>query len=126
MIDKGAYSGILSSKAQKEIAFSWEWYEDRQYGLGDRFVQEIIANIQTNNTLNVSQLRTKMFRESRMNSFPFLIIYRINKKKRIIRIVSVFHTSRNPKRILMPSRIWTITRMRTTFMVTGAPNLIGL
>jgi hypothetical protein len=47
MIDKGAYSGILSSKAQKEIAFSWEWYEDRQYGLGDRFVQEIIANIQT-------------------------------------------------------------------------------
>lgn len=96
MINKGAYSSILSSKAQKEIAFSWE---DRQYGLGDRFVQEIIANIQTIEQYPERQpTKYKMYRESRMNSFPFLIIYRINKKKRIIRIVSVFHTSRNPKR----------------------------
>jgi len=32
-----------------------------------------------------------------METFPFFIIYRINDRLKIIRIISVFHTSRNPK-----------------------------
>jgi hypothetical protein len=30
MEDKLNYSSILSSRAQKEIAISWNWYEERQ------------------------------------------------------------------------------------------------
>ena len=40
MAIRAGYSAIISSRAQKEIAQSWEWYEDRQQGLGDRFVKE--------------------------------------------------------------------------------------
>jgi hypothetical protein len=45
MANKASYSVILSSRTQKEIAQSWDWYEDRQQGLGDRFIKEILAKI---------------------------------------------------------------------------------
>ncbi|HET7115774.1 MAG TPA: hypothetical protein VFI29_04760 [Hanamia sp.] len=35
------YTSVLSIKAQKEIAVSWNWYEDRLQGLGDRFLNEV-------------------------------------------------------------------------------------
>ena len=38
-------SSILSAKAQKEISVSWNWYEDRLQGLGDRFVMEVTTEI---------------------------------------------------------------------------------
>lgn len=32
-------------KAQKEILEAWEWYEDQQPGLGDRFKEEVRSKI---------------------------------------------------------------------------------
>lgn len=99
MANNAAYSSILSSKAQKEIVKAWEWYEDRHQGLGDRFVKELrnrISLIQQHPDRYPS--RYKSYKETSVPIFPFLIIYRINKKKGIVRIVSVFHTSLNPKK----------------------------
>lgn len=45
MAGKVTYSTILSTRAQKEILKSWEWYEDRQQGLGDQFFNETISRI---------------------------------------------------------------------------------
>ncbi|MDQ6756105.1 MAG: type II toxin-antitoxin system RelE/ParE family toxin, partial [Bacteroidota bacterium] len=45
MTSDPVYSGILSTRAQKEITESWEWYEERQQGLGDRFFKEVINKI---------------------------------------------------------------------------------
>lgn len=93
------YSVIYSSKAQKEIASAWEWYEERQQGLGDRFVLEIIRRsrlIEQNPERYPTRFRP--YKETPVPIFPFLIIYRINKKKKLVRIVSVFHTSLNPKK----------------------------
>lgn len=93
------YSIIYSSRAQKEIAKTWEWYEDRQQGLGDRFINEIMRRV-----LLIEQNpyrypnRYKSYKETPVPVFPFLIIYRINKRKRLVGIVSVFHTSINPRR----------------------------
>ncbi|MBN8851647.1 MAG: type II toxin-antitoxin system RelE/ParE family toxin [Sphingobacteriales bacterium] len=42
--------------------------------------------------------RRKGFRETNLKIFPYLIIYRIHKRKKIIAISSIFHTSRNPKK----------------------------
>src|SRR5665647_3246333 len=38
---QSAFSVIFSSRAQKEINESWNWYEERQPGLGDRFLKEL-------------------------------------------------------------------------------------
>ncbi|UXE65736.1 MAG: type II toxin-antitoxin system RelE/ParE family toxin [Chryseotalea sp. WA131a] len=93
------YRTIFSSKAQREIAESWNWYEDRQLGLGDRFLNEIAEHIRKIEQTPIKfPIRFKSYRETPVPVFPFLIIYRINGRKRIIRIVSIFHTSRNPTR----------------------------
>jgi plasmid stabilization system protein ParE len=99
MGNKSNYSSILSSRAQKEIAISWEWYEERQNGLGDRFVEEIIARIRDiEKTPERYPTRYKSYKEVAVPTFPFLIIYKVIKTKRYIRIVSVFHTPQSPKR----------------------------
>ena len=36
MESKPVFKLIISSRAQKELAASWKWYEDREAGLGDR------------------------------------------------------------------------------------------
>jgi hypothetical protein len=44
MASKYGYSVIVSGRAQKELAESWGWYEDRLPGLGDRFVNEVLKS----------------------------------------------------------------------------------
>ena len=98
MADKSAFPVIISSRAQKEIAESWGWYEDRLAGLGDRFLNEILDRLHQIE-LNPDRFPTrfKSYKEAPVNTFPFLLIYRISKKSNLIRVVSVFHTARNPK-----------------------------
>jgi plasmid stabilization system protein ParE len=99
MESKSGFSSIFSSRAQKEIAVSWEWYEERLQGPGDRFLNEILERIELmENNPDRFPTRHKSYKEAILPTFPFLIIYRISTKKRSVRIISVFHTSRNPKR----------------------------
>jgi plasmid stabilization system protein ParE len=99
MASNSAYKSILSTRAQNEIAQSWDWYEERQQTLGDRFVEEVTSKIRLIEQ-NPERYPTpyKSYKETSLNIFPFLIIYRINRKKKSIRIVSVFHTSLNPSK----------------------------
>lgn len=99
MANKKPYSATYSSRAQKEIAKAWEWYEDRQQGLGDRFINELTRRVQLlEQNPNRYPTRYKSYKETPVPVFPFLIIYRINKRKKSVRVVSVFHTSINPRR----------------------------
>lgn len=99
MANKPGTSVIISSRAQKEMAESWTWYEDRLVGLGDRFLSEILDRLHQIE-LNPDRFPTrfKSYKEAPVDTFPFLIIYKISKRSNAIRIVSVFHTSRNPKK----------------------------
>ncbi len=45
MASSTAYISILSTRAQKEIIQAWEWYEERQQTLGDRFIKEVINKL---------------------------------------------------------------------------------
>jgi plasmid stabilization system protein ParE len=73
-------------------------YEDQQSGLGDRFKNEVRNKIELilNNPLHYP-LKRKHY-EAQIDNFPFLIIYKIDKRKDLILILSVFHTSRHPKK----------------------------
>ncbi len=99
MANNPAYFSILSTRAQKEITQAWEWYEERQQSLGDRFVKEVINKIRLVEQ-NPERYPTsyKSYKEVPVIIFPFLIIYRLNRKKKSVRIVSVFHTSLNPSK----------------------------
>jgi mRNA-degrading endonuclease RelE of RelBE toxin-antitoxin system len=94
-----SYTSEFLLRARSELLAAWEWYEDKQEGLGDRFKKEVYDKIsQIEITPERYPQRKKNFYEARLKIFPYLIIFRFQKQRKIIAIVSVFHTSRNPKR----------------------------
>jgi hypothetical protein len=99
MANKSIVSVVISSHAQKEIAESWAWYEDRLAGLGDRFLTAILDRLhQIELTPDRYPTRFKSYKEVAVDTFPFLVIYRFNKRSNIVRVMSIFHTSRNPNK----------------------------
>lgn len=99
MENNPVYSVIISSKAQKEMAASWLWYEEREEGLGDRLYEAVKQKLNTiAKNPEIFSMKRSPYREAKVAIFPFVIVYKIYKRKRLIEAVSVFHTSRNPKR----------------------------
>ena len=78
-----------------EIDDAYDWYEQRQSGLGrdfldevDRVVAEITANPARYGFADAD------IREGVLNRFPYAIYYRVLADR--IHILAVFHTSRDP------------------------------
>jgi plasmid stabilization system protein ParE len=92
------YTIEMSPKAEKELYEVWNWYEDEQPGLGERFEKEFFRKIGLIRDNPLHYALKKGMREVRTDSFPYLLIYKISEKKKMIVIVSVFHTSRHPKK----------------------------
>ena len=93
-----SYTVELLFKARLEIFESWKYYEEEQPGLGDRFEDEVFRKISLIQASPLHYPVKKRLHEANTDIFPFLIVYRINKSRKLIMIVSVFHTSRNPKK----------------------------
>ncbi len=72
MANNPVYLAIISARAQKEITKAWEWYENRQRGLGDRFVKEVTARIRKiEQTPDRFPTRYKSYKETPVPVFPF-------------------------------------------------------
>jgi hypothetical protein len=99
MASDPVYTVVLSSKAQNEIAASWQWYEEREHGLGDRLMLSVMQKLNAiAKNPAIFSIKRKPYREANISVFPFLIVYKINKNQKLIEVASVFHTSRNPKK----------------------------
>jgi len=86
-------------KAEKEYFDAWDWYEEQLIGLGDRFGNSVIRQIEFISKAPLSYPSKKaQSRECKIEDFPFLIIYKIYPAKNVIYISSIFHTSRNPRK----------------------------
>jgi plasmid stabilization system protein ParE len=93
------YNIELLLRARLELLEAWEWYEDKQIGLGDRFKEQVYRCIRLIEKYPERYPeRKKNYMEASVKIFPYLIIYRIHKRKKIIVVVSVFHTRRNPRK----------------------------
>ena len=81
------------------MASSWLWYEEREEGLGDRLYEALMQklNIIAKNS-EIFSIKQNPYREAKVSIFPFVIVYKIYKRKKIIEVLSVFHTSRSLKR----------------------------
>jgi len=86
------------AKAQLEILDAWEWYEEKQAGLGDRFKQALAEKIKLIQENPLHYPVKGKYREAKTDTFTFLIVFKFNKRDKIIYIISVFHTSRHPKK----------------------------
>ncbi|MBZ4188647.1 type II toxin-antitoxin system RelE/ParE family toxin [Niabella beijingensis] len=91
------YQAEYSNRARREFIEAWAWYEKQQAQLGDRFEKEIFQKVkQLEEAPKRYPKRYRLYRETAIDVFPYLIIYRLDEKSNRLIIVSVFHTSRNP------------------------------
>ena len=92
------YKILLHPLAEFEFSEAQDWYEERLSGLGVRFEAQVKSHLQI---IKKSPLlfasKRKNFREAKINTFPYVIVYKILEKRKTVLILSFHHTSRNPK-----------------------------
>jgi plasmid stabilization system protein ParE len=91
------YDIIFDGSAREDIANAYQWYENQQLKLGDRFFKNIES------AFNNIQKNPKAFKKVSanhhqypMSKFPFVILYEISENN--IFIDAVYHTSKNPSK----------------------------
>src|SRR6201995_5756710 len=92
------YTVELSLKARQELTKASEWYDEKLDGLGEEFELEFFRKTDLIQSNPLHYPLKGRYRETLTERFPYLIVYKIDQKRNIILIVSVFHTSRPPKR----------------------------
>jgi plasmid stabilization system protein ParE len=86
---------VFHPEVQGEIVQGHDWYEEQRAGLGDEFVaevEEVLAEITTNPARY--GFADRDVREGLLTRFPYAVYYRVLSGR--IRVLSVFHTARNP------------------------------
>ena len=89
----------LLIEAEAEITDAFEWYEAKQTGLGNKFYKEIdyYLNLIESNPYLFQVKYSNDLRSAALNKFPYLIIFWIDDSNFKVYIVSIFHSSREPK-----------------------------
>lgn len=88
----------MLDRANKEFIEIVAWYMNQQEGLDTKFVDqfEIDSAVVSNQPFIFPQSK-RGYRQALMETFPYFIVYSVDKTAGIISIVSIFHTSRHPK-----------------------------
>ena len=83
-------------EARSEFRDAVEWYEDRQVGLGLTFISRVRDVL---NSVSADSERHAVVyldvRKAVVRNFPYVVLYRADGAE--ILIVSIFHTSREPR-----------------------------
>lgn len=96
-----SYTVLLLSKARRELAAAFQWYEERQSGLGDRFVETVMHKLSLiEQEPTRYPKRIKNYREAVVPVFPYLIVYRIHSRRKVVAVVSIFHSKQSPAKKL--------------------------
>ena len=88
----------VSPSAEADILDAFSWYEDRQSGLGRRFIGELdlaFARIQSDPFSYQEDL--PVIRRSVLHVFPYLVFYTLTGDR--IEILAVIHASQDPSYI---------------------------
>lgn len=89
---------VYSTIAREEFKEAAKWYEESEPGIGSDLEKEVTHKIEIiSNHPERYPARRGYYRETPIKKFPFLVIYRYNKSKHLITILSIHHTKRNPK-----------------------------
>jgi len=91
------YNILFHHTAEREYIKAYQWYEEHLKGLGDRFSRSVEKQIKLiSKNPEHYQLKKRNCRESKVDVFPYIIVYKIYQKTNDILVLAVFHTSRKP------------------------------
>ncbi len=88
---------IFTSEADDDIAEAYNWYENREPGLGEEFLRCLEARILTiQRQPEIYRVAADEFRRAFLRRFPYEIFYEPTDSA--IVIYSVFHCSQDPQK----------------------------
>jgi plasmid stabilization system protein ParE len=92
------YKSIILPSAKEDIRDAAIWYNEQKKGLGKRFIREVreVDNYIRQNP-KICSIRYEKIRTAVLSIFPFMVHYVIDEEDKTILIISVLHTSWNPK-----------------------------
>jgi hypothetical protein len=90
------YKVVIEPRAILDIQDAIDYYDSKQNGLGKYFLQVVEEHIITLTKSPFFQIRYKDYHGFPILKFPFILLYYIDEKLKIIYIMSVFNTSLNP------------------------------
>ena len=101
-----SYLYKLKREASIEFVDAFVWYEEQQQGLGESFIVVVESKLtQICNNPFQYKISNKKFHEAVTDKFPFLIIYFVDEKNKLVIVTAIFHTSRNPKNKFKRTRL---------------------
>ncbi len=93
------YEVRLTRKAEAEFRKGVDWYEQELEGLGLRFAEQVRKRlVKVGNNPLFYPPKDFDSRQTNVIDFPYLIVYRIYPKLKLIVVISVFHTKRHPRK----------------------------
>src|SRR5689334_17026680 len=95
-----SYTYQVHPLVEQDFYEGYEWYEDKQKGLGERFIPTVFKKI---NEILVNpevygRRSNKSHREAEVDTFPYLVVYRISKRRKEIYITSIHHMKKHPRK----------------------------
>jgi plasmid stabilization system protein ParE len=89
---------IIEPAAEEDIFIGYQWYEERQFGLGTKFLEALetlFDQIIENPRLYLESIPG--VRRSVTRTFPYLVFYALERKA--IHILAIIHAAQDPEYI---------------------------
>ncbi|WP_201324649.1 type II toxin-antitoxin system RelE/ParE family toxin [Pseudanabaena sp. lw0831] len=88
---------IILPEAEQDVTEAYDWYQERELGLGEEFLRCIDATIQTiERNSEIYGFIYDNYRRALVRRFPYAIFYEYFEDR--ITVYAVFHCSQNPKK----------------------------
>ena len=92
------YTVKIEPEALNDIQDIIIWYNKQKSGLGERFHKTIISQIDSlNKNPHLYRIRYKQIRCVLANKFSYMVHYYINEEVKLVEVLAVISTDRNPK-----------------------------
>jgi toxin ParE1/3/4 len=94
-----AYNIIVSPRAQKEIETAIEYYALHSRNATLHFIEALKNTYATLEINPFFRVRYKNIMALKINRFPYLLYFFVEENKNIVRVLSCFHSKRNPNKL---------------------------
>ena len=93
---------VARPQAEDDITEAADWYDNQSAGLGDEFIDEILAvfdRLELNPLLHCRRHPTKNIRWRYPERFPYRVIFEVIEEEHLVIVAAVIHAARH-------DRIW--------------------
>lgn len=93
------FKTVLTPSAKKDFDQAFAYYFDNVgYTVAQNFLNEVNWAFETLKINPYYQVRKGKYRAFPLSIFPFLIFFELLEERKVVKILSIFHTSQDPKK----------------------------